>query len=181
MAVNAPVIAAAPADRRAFDREVAEHLPAMRARAVQLCRGRRDHEDLVQDALVRAFRAQASQREPERVRGWLLTILTNTFLDALRREKVRPGTVELDEERAAPQIQEEPAPWASISMEDVREAVSELPDDVRDTYRMFALEERDYSAIAAALDIPKATVGTRILRARKRLRELLVARMEAAK
>lgn len=181
MAVNAPVIAAAAGERGDFEREVAAHLPAMRARAVQLCRGRRDPEDLVQDALVRAFRAQASQRDPERVRGWLLTILTNTFLDALRREKVRPGTVELDEERAVAEIEEEPAPWASISMEDVREAVSELPDDVRETYKLFALEGRDYAAIAAALDIPKATVGTRILRARKRLREILVARMEATR
>lgn len=177
-----PATAASVETRREFEREVAVHLPALRARAAQLCRGRRDPEDLVQDALVRAFRSAAGPREPERTRGWLLTILTNTFLDALRREKVRPGEVALEVEPPAPRADdEEPAPWSTIDLDDVRAAIKQLPDDVRDTYRMFALENHDYAAIAAALDIPKATVGTRILRARKRLRELLLARLEAAR
>jgi len=114
------------------------------------------------------------------MRGWLLTILTNTFLDALRRDKARPGEVALEIEPPAPPPDDEPAPWAAIDTDDVRAAVAQLPDDVRDTYRLFALEGRDYATIAAALEIPKATVGTRILRARKRLRELLLARLETA-
>jgi RNA polymerase sigma-70 factor (ECF subfamily) len=167
--------------RRVLERQVAVHLPALRARAAQLCRGRRDPEDLVQDTMVRAFRAKVGPNDPERMRGWLLTILTNTFLDALRREKVRPGEVALDIEPSAPPEDDDPAPWASIDLDDVRACIVLLPDDVRDTYRMFALENRDYAAIAAALDIPKATVGTRLMRARKRLRELLLARLEATR
>ena len=59
---------------------------------------------------------------------------------------------------------------------DVRAAVAALRDDVRDTYRMFALDGLDYTAIAAALGIPKATVGTRIHRARRALRAALTSR-----
>lgn len=69
----------------------------------------------------------------------------------------------------------EPSPWDHIGMEDVRAAVERLPDDVRDTYRMFALEGSDYVAIAEAQRIPPATVGSRIFRARKQLRVLLTA------
>lgn len=169
-------------ERRRFDRMVEEHLPALRARAAQLCRTHGDPDDVVQDALVRAFRARAQMREQDRARGWLLTIVTNTFLDAMRRRKTRPGEVELPAEApAAPVPDDDPAPWAQLGVDDVRAAVADLPDDVRETYRMFALDGRDYVAIAEAQGIPKATVGTRILRARKKLRELLLARTGGAR
>jgi RNA polymerase sigma-70 factor (ECF subfamily) len=167
-------------DRRDFERAIAQHLPALRTRASQLCRGHGDADDLVQDALLRAFRARAQTRDVGRLRGWLLTIVTNTFLDSLRRRKARPGEVELEIDVAAPSPDEDDAPWARIDLEDVRAAVDELPEDVRETYRMFALEGRDYSGISTALGVPKATVGTRILRARKRLRGLLLRGREAA-
>jgi len=169
-------------DRQRFDRVVATHLSALRTRAAQLCRGRGEPDDIVQDALMRAFRARHQLRDADRARGWLLTIVTNTFLDAVRRKKARPGEVTLDIEPAAPvRDDDEPAPWVDLDVDDVRAAVANLPDDVRDTYRMFALERRDYLAITAALGIPKATVGTRILRARKKLRELLLARTGGAR
>lgn len=178
--VPVPMPAPAPAardlarERREFERMVAEHLPALRARATQMCRSHNDPEDIVQDALVRAFRARDQMRGASR--GWLLAIVTNTFLDAVRRKKARPGEVALEIDLAAPVVDDEAAPWADLGVEDVRAAVADLPEDVRETYRMFALEGRDYVAISSALGIPKATVGTRILRARKKLRELLLTR-----
>ncbi|MBL8621820.1 MAG: sigma-70 family RNA polymerase sigma factor [Myxococcales bacterium] len=159
----------------AFDALVAEHLPALRVRAAQLCRAAVDPDDLIQDALVRAFRARGQLKDADHARGWFLAIVTNTFLDTLRRRRVRPGEVELAIDPPAPTAEHD-APWAALDVEDVRAAVAELPEDVRDTYRMFALEGRDYVAIAQALGVPKGTVGSRILRARKRLRELLAAR-----
>lgn len=164
------------ADRRDFDRLVAAHLPALRARAIQLCRHTYDPQDVLQDALVRAFRARAQMQSPDRARGWLLAIVTNTFLDAVRRRRARPDEVALEFDPEVT-VDADDAPWADLDVGDVRAAVSALPDDVRDTYRMFALEGRDYAEIAAALGVPRSTVGTRILRARKRLREALLARM----
>jgi RNA polymerase sigma-70 factor (ECF subfamily) len=158
-----------------FDALVAEHLPALRTRAAQLCRAAVDPDDLLQDALVRAFRARAQLKDAAHARGWFLAIVTNTFLDTLRRRRVRPGEVELAIDPPAPTADVD-APWAQLGVEDVRAAVAELPEDVRDTYRMFALEGRDYVAISLALGVSKGTVGSRILRARKRLRELLAAR-----
>lgn len=160
-----------------FGALVKEHLPILRARAAQLCRRQGDADDLVQDAMERAVRKRSQVKDPARMRGWLLTILTNTFLDRLRRRRGR-DEVPLDTELPAPVV-DAPTPWELLSVEDVRAAVAELPDDVRDTYHRFALCGEDYVNISAALGVPKATVGTRILRARKRLRELLVARLGA--
>jgi RNA polymerase sigma-70 factor, ECF subfamily len=164
--------------RRWFDSLTVAHLPALRSRAAQLCRGHGDPDDIVQDALMRAFVARHQMKDPTRARGWLLAIVTNTFLDALRRRRARPGEVALDNDPPEPEPEPgEQAVWAELDLDDVRAAVSYLPDDVRDTYRMFALDGRDYTHIAQALGVPKATVGTRILRARKRLRQLLLARL----
>lgn len=162
------------AARRELERAIAEHLPALRARAAQLCRGHGDADDIVQEALLRAFRARRQMREIAKLRAWLLTILTNTFLDSLRRRKARPGEVELQFDLPAPSVDDDDSPWARIDLDAIRAAVAELPDDVRQTYEMFAFEGRDYTGISSALGVPKATVGTRILRARKRLRGLLM-------
>lgn len=167
------------AERRAFDAMVAEHLPALRARAQQVCRSHVDPDDVIQDALVRAFRGREQLREPARARAWLLSIVTNTFIDAIRKHKARPDRDELpDEPPAPPDEPTEALPWQTLGVAEVRAAIAKLPDELRDTYRMFALEDRDYNHIAATLGIPKATVGTRILRARKRLRAILAAELE---
>jgi RNA polymerase sigma-70 factor, ECF subfamily len=164
-----------------FDEVAAAHLPALRARAAQLCRGHGDADDIVQDALMRAFVARGQMKHPERARGWLLTIVTHTFLDSLRRRRARPGEVALEIEPPAPALDDDAAEiWADLSLDDIRAAVSRLPDDVRETYQKFALDGCDYTQIAAELGVPKATVGTRILRARKRLRELLLTQLGGA-
>ena len=55
---------------------------------------------------------------------------------------------------------------------DLEGAVAKLDPEFRDIYRLHALEGRSYAEIAAQLDLPQNTVGTRLLRARKKLREL---------
>ncbi len=160
----------------AFEALVAEHLPRMRRRAARMCRRDADADDVVQDALLRAFRGRDGLRSAERARGWLLTIVSSTFIDSVRRRRARPLEVELACEPAAPDVDADgEQPWAKVSLDDVRAAVTNLPDDVRDTYRMFALEGLDYTSIAAAQGIPRATVGTRIHRARRQLRAALLA------
>ena len=165
--------------REAFEVLITEHLPGLRARAAQLCRHHLEPDDLLQEALMRAFRARGSLRERVCVRAWLLRIVANTFYDALRKQRVRPQLVPLEPELvAAEEEPTEPLPWERIGTEELCAAIARLPDDVRDTYRLFAIEDKDYNEIAATLHVAKATVGTRLLRARKRLRVLLAAALE---
>ena len=171
---TAAAIQTAAAPMPAFETLVAEHLPRLRKRAARLCRGQSDADDVVQDALLRAYRSRDSLRSAERAGGWLLTIVSTTFLDRCRRRRVRPLEVAMTYEPVATIADEDPA-WAHLSTADVRAAIAGLPDDVRDTYRLFALDGCDYVTIAARQNIPKATVGTRIMRARRKLRELLQA------
>jgi RNA polymerase sigma-70 factor (ECF subfamily) len=157
-----------------FDDLVAPHLPALRARAIQLCRSHFDADDVVQDALLRAFLTQSPARDPMRIRAWLLMIVTNVFIDLVRKRRRRPDHLQLVVEVVTPDPIE-PAPWDHVEPDHLRRAIEQLPDDVRDTYRMFAVDGCDYATISDAQQILPATVGSRLFRARKRLRVLLTS------
>jgi len=161
-----------------FETLIVEHLPTLRRRAARMSRSPQDAEDIVHDAVVRALRGRTRMRSAATARGWLLAIVSSTFLDQARRRRVRPLEVALEDKPVvaapAPAADDEPA-WAHLSLDDVGAAVARLPDECRDTFRMFALEGCDYTTIASTLGIPKGTVGSRIARARTQLRALLLA------
>jgi DNA-directed RNA polymerase specialized sigma24 family protein len=64
--------------------------------------------------------------------------------------------------------------WEGISADDYRAAIGQLPDDTRETYRLFTVEARSHAEIAKTQDIPIATVGSRVYRARKHLKAQLL-------
>jgi RNA polymerase sigma-70 factor (ECF subfamily) len=162
------------AARRRFNALIAPHLSALRVRASQLCRSNYDADDVVQESLLRAFLTRSQVKDLTRARAWLLTILTRTFIDCTRKRRRQPDHVQLVDDVPEP-VPIEPSPWNDIGVDDLRAAIERLPDDVRDTYRMFALDGGDYATISEAQGIPTATVGSRIFRARKQLRVLLTA------
>jgi RNA polymerase sigma-70 factor (ECF subfamily) len=131
----------------------------------------------VQDTFERGLLRFARFQPGTDGRAWLLTILHHLFIDRCRSGKREARSdmpaEELEERIAAPEAEPQPT-WASISTEQLREALSQLPEDFQVVYRMHALENRSYQEIAATLGIPKATVGTRLIRARRKLRELLM-------
>jgi RNA polymerase sigma-70 factor, ECF subfamily len=160
--------------RSQFDALVTPHIPALRARAIRLCRSHDDSDDVIQNALLRAFLTGSQARDPTRLRAWLLMIVTNTFIDLTREQRRRPDHLELIAEVPTPEPFE-PTPWDHVDSDDLRCAIDQLPDDVRETYRMFAIEGRDYATISEVQQIPPATVGSRLFRARRRLHLLLTS------
>lgn len=82
-----------------FSALVEPHLDYLYAFAVKLCGDRTAAEDLVQDALLRAFRAEASLRNRERPRYWLTKVLVSAYTDRARRDAPREHDVALDDER----------------------------------------------------------------------------------
>jgi len=156
-----------------------EQLPILRLVARGLSRDPSEIEDLVQDAYERALRSIDKIDPGGNPRGWMVTILHNLHIDRCRRRaRMKPHVSYDDVPLAAPEVSEAPA-WSSITAEDVRRAAAQLPEELRITYTMFALEGRSYQEVSEALGIPKATVGTRISRARTRLKDLLTAKLPA--
>lgn len=164
-------------DSRWFAAFAREHEAALHATAMRLCGNTTDARDLVQDTFERGLRNLAKYKVGTDGRAWLFTILHHLFIDRCRsrtRERRADVSAEDMEERiAAPEAEAVPT-WASISPEQLREALEKIPEEFRTVYRLHALEGRSYVEIAEALGIPKATVGTRLIRARRKLKELLM-------
>src|SRR5262245_9995617 len=71
--------------RRRFESEVLPHLDAMRRTALRLTRSTSDADDLVQDAVLKAYRFFDHYEPGTNIRAWLLRILTNVFFSRHRR------------------------------------------------------------------------------------------------
>jgi len=151
--------------------------PFLRSLALRMCRNEQDARDLVQDTFEHALRASAAQ--PANVRAYLAVILKHLFIDRCRKVARRPSVVSLedhDHDLATPELEPMPA-WSRASVADVRAALEELDPDFRRVYEMHVFEHRSYDEIARTLGIQRLTVGSRLTRARQRLRAILCRRL----
>ena len=140
--------------------------------AYRLAGNEYDAQDLVQEALLRV-RKGLERYEPGSLEGWLARIVTNVFLDDMRRRKRRPTDVLPDDpERVLPA-----APAADeVSTElssDIQAALASLPDEFRVPVVLCDVADQSYEQISEALDVPLGTVRSRIHRGRRMLRAAL--------
>ena len=148
-----------------------EHRAILFGTAMRLCRNEPDALDLTQDTFERALRSAGALPADANLRGWLLTILRNVFIDRSRSAR-RWRRADLPAELAAPEPDEAPA-WSEIGLHEVRDALGRIDARFRRAYEMYELEGRSYKEISAALGIPVNTVGTKLLRVRRKLQSLL--------
>jgi RNA polymerase sigma-70 factor (ECF subfamily) len=149
------------------------------ARAMRLVRSHSDAWDLVQDTYERALRGQAGFQPGTNLRQWMMTIMYNLFLDRCRRLAREPRVLAIDEHEVASPEAEAPEPWESITHEQVTAALEGLERPFREVYELRLAENCSYDEIADRLTIPRSTVGTRLMRARHKLRETLLKEVAA--
>ena len=138
--------------------------------------------DAAQLALERII-SRIDRFDPARgnFRSWALTVARNTCRDRLRRRGLeRAAFVRDGDERAAEASGGSPSPerlaLARIDVEDMAEALAELPEGMRTAIVLFHVHEESYETIAKMLDVPKGTVMTWLFRGRRKLRAALEAR-----
>ncbi len=152
-----------------FAQQLVAHEPLLLKVARKLCGRPDDAHDLVQDTLERALRAGGSPNP--NLKAWLLSILQHRFIDLWRK---RAHTHASDELESLPAAEEREEPrWMGLDTERVKAAVEKLHPTYRQVFVMHALQGYAYAEVARMMGIPKATVGTRLFRARQRLRTLL--------
>jgi RNA polymerase sigma-70 factor, ECF subfamily len=148
--------------------------PLLRSLARRMCRDEHDAEDLVQDTFEHALRADV-ETERANPRAYLVVILKNLFIDRCRALARQPGVTPLGDQAQHVSTTEpvvEPA-WRRVSIGDVKAALEELEPDFRRVYELHVFERRSYEEIAGQLGIQRLTVGSRLTRARQRLRAIL--------
>ena len=169
----------------AFEEAALEHLDALYGAALRLTRDPSEAEDLVQDALVRAYRFQHHFELGTNLKAWLLRILTNTFINHYRRS-VRERRV-LDTEEGTPVgdgvmsraamrglTDSTAVAQEGLLRDEILAALDNLPEDYRMMIVLADIEELSYKEIAEAVGVPIGTVMSRLHRARKLMQKQLV-------
>lgn len=151
-----------------------DHGPFLYNVAYRLTGNTHDARDLVQDSLIRIRRGLETYT-PGSLEGWLTRIVTNVFLDDVRRRKRRP-TASLPENPDLVVPPSQAADEASRALSaDLERALNDLPEEFRVPVVLCDVADRSYDEIAAALGIPVGTVRSRIHRGRRLLRAALTS------
>lgn len=168
--------------RREFEALLGPHLDALYAAALRLTRHEKDAEDLVQDAVLRAFRFFEKFERGTNFKAWLFKILTNTFINGWRkgskeRQVIDAASHDDAGERvvadAAASDDPEQQLFERLLSDDVVRAIDALPVDFRLAVILSDLQEFSYKEIAEILDIPVGTVMSRLFRGRRLLQAQL--------
>jgi len=168
-------------ERSRFETQVLPHLDAAYRFAVALTRVPHDAEDLVQDAILRAYRGFQGLKVAE-AKPWLLTIVRNCFFTSRaqeRRQAAVPLPDDFGEASENALIAGATDPECSAIQQDQQRALGRLlprlPREQREALILREIEEMSYRDIAAVIDVPVGTVMSRLARARAALKELWIA------
>lgn len=125
-------------------------------------------DDLVQETMVRAWKSLDKLQNPKAVKGWLITILRRE--NARRFERFQPQESGIPtEELAANKAEYDTSTEAYV----LRKALQELPEEYREPLLLQVIHGYSQKEIAEQLGISSGGAGTRLFRARQKLRELL--------
>jgi RNA polymerase sigma-70 factor (ECF subfamily) len=157
-----------PAESADAEREFRERLlallPFLRAFSRTLCGDTALAEDVVQDALCKAWEARQSFRPGTNLKAWSFKILRNCYYNHCRRVWRRPA---LDEALAAAiEAPPDEQMWA-VHLADTIEALDVLSVAQRKALILVTLGGATYSDVAAICNCPVGTVKSRVTRARK--------------
>ncbi len=159
-------------DRRRLDDQIRAHHGFLSSLARKLCRTSFDAEDLLQDVVMKTVAAHHRIPPDANLAAWMARTMHNLFIDRVRERAVRTSEA-LDERTHAAPAAETRAWWEELRAADVRAVLPRLSDELRVAFELFAFDGLTYKEIAARQGVPVATVGTRVLRARRQLRVLL--------
>ena len=136
-----------------------------------------DARDLVQESLLRIRRGLETY-EPGSLEGWLARIVTNVFLDEMRKKKRRPvhALPENPDLVLPPSAAADDAADAAGLSTEIQAAINTLPEEFRVPLVLCDVADQSYEDIAATLGVPIGTVRSRLHRGRRMLRAELTAR-----
>jgi RNA polymerase sigma-70 factor (ECF subfamily) len=160
-----------------FNNMVQREGSSLRSYAYQLTRNVEDTNDLVQDTMLKALTYRNKFEDGTNLKGWLYTIMKNTFINNYRRMVKRNTFIDQTDndyflDSVAPSVKN--AAELKFMRDDIDSAIEKLPLNLKKPLTM-NFKGFKYHEIAAILNIPIGTVKTRIFVARRMLREDLNA------
>lgn len=157
-----------------FKKALLESVPHLRAFARSLCNDAVAADDLVQDTMLRAWKARDSYTANTSFRAWSFTILRNVFYSEKRRSW---RSTELAPEIAERTLVASDNPAKGMELVELRNALDHLPDDQREAIILVGAGGMAYEEAAQIVGCAVGTIKSRVSRARKALTAMLDADM----
>ncbi len=145
-------------------------VPSLRAFAISLCGNVDRADDLVQEALLRAWANLDSFEPGTNMSAWLFTILRNLFRSEYRK---RRREVEDADGSYAESLTSLPDQTSHLELDEFRRALNQLPADQRESLILVGASGFSYEEAAQICGCAVGTIKSRVNRARSRLAELL--------
>ena len=161
------------AGRRRFNQLVGQLQGELFSYAFWLCRDRQVAEDVLQEALLRAWRGFSGLEDEAKARQWLVTIVRREFLRV--REKRQDQAVDPSD------LEQLADPGEDPMVAELRQAILRLEENYREPLMMQVLMGYTAEEIGGALDMTPGAVLTRLHRAREKLKELFVEGEESGR
>ena len=155
-------------DEQSFNNLIGIYMGELYRYAYWLCGNSAVADDLVQETLVRAWKSMDRLNDPKAVKGWLLTILRRE--NARRFERQRPQESAQPVEDLATRRQDYDTSTEAFVL---RQALDRLPEEYREPLLLQVISGYSQKEIARHLGISVAGAGTRLFRAREKMRALL--------
>lgn len=172
-----------------FGDSIERHLDALYSVAIHLTRSNADAEDLVAEAVAKAWAAIGSLNDQARFRPWLFRILHNTFVSDYRKKSIRPVEASIDsddtEDDLATLLNEQSDDfliwWSNPEREffnnllgqQLTDALDNIPEAFRTVIVLVNVEGFTYDETAEVLGIAPGTVRSRMKRGRTLLQKAL--------
>jgi RNA polymerase sigma-70 factor, ECF subfamily len=172
-------------DKRRFQEEALPLLDSLYAGALRMTRNPADAEDLVQETMLRAYRAFDRFEPGTNLKAWLFRILTNAYINVYRKRQREPQKISQDDIEDFDLYQElkDHDPQFSATPEtivlnnlvdsDITDAIDDLPEQFRLAVVLSDIEGFTYAEMAEIMDVPMGTVMSRLHRGRKALQKRL--------
>jgi RNA polymerase sigma-70 factor (ECF subfamily) len=173
-------------DNRRFQAEALPLLDSLYGAALRMTRNPADAEDLVQETMLRAYRAFDRFEPGTNLKAWLFRILTNAYINTYRKRQREPQKVSQEQvedfdlyqelKDHDPQFAETPETIVLDSLvdSDILEAIDDLPEQFRLAVVLSDIEGFSYAEMAEIMDVPMGTVMSRLHRGRKALQKRLL-------
>ena len=159
------------ADR--IEQELIVMLPRLRRFSYGLTGNMDDADDLLQEACAKAIENADSWKAGSRLDSWMYRIIQNTWKDNRRRQSVRTRNSEDLQRHLDQRVDSEQQIENRMTLEAVRLAMNQLPDEQRIIVTMTCLEGISYKQVAEILEVPLGTVMSRLSRGRRAIQRIL--------